>query len=81
MLSSLSINPPGLNIPPKIASCEPIALITNGELILLSFINITFPSHVIEVVLIILSSFILIASAPAFFNSLTIVSKSLSCIK
>ena len=71
-------NPPGLCIAPSNASCDPIAFILNGELILFPFINITFPSHVIEVKLVILSSFIDIASAPAFFNSFTSVNKSVS---
>jgi len=58
-------------------SGNPIAFITNGEPIFSSFMFITFPPHIIDVVRTILSSFIDIASAPAFFSSFTMSNISL----
>ena len=72
--------PPGLVIPERVAVL-PIAFISNGEFSLTSFIVIIAPLHVIAVVKTILCPFIEIASAPVFFNSLTICLKSSSCTK
>ena len=62
-------------------SGNPIAFITKGEPIFSSFMFITFPPHIIDVVGTTLSLFIDIASAPAFFNSFTMFNISLSCTR
>ena len=77
--SNLLNQPPGLDKFAR-ASGEPIAFISNGDPIFSPFIFMMFPPHIIGVVNIILWLFIDIASAPAFFNSLTTFSKSISCI-
>ncbi len=57
-----------------------MAFISKGTLIFFPFTFTTPPSHSIAVVLIILSSFIEIASAPWFINSFIILINVASCI-
>ena len=67
--------PPGLS---SVSKLPPIAFITNGVPTISPFTLVMLPAQLIEVVGIILWSFIDIAIAPAFFNSFTIFNKSIS---
>ena len=69
--------PPGLCNPDKYSG-NPIAFITNGAPILSPFISIVLPLQDIAVFATHLWSFIEIASAPAFINSFTTLSTSIS---